>query len=167
VRLPTEATVPATVLSAGFDVGLSNSVGAVQSDHMRGDSAALGALILPGGLQPEGVLASLPEARLMPFDPTGQFARAIPFGLEEYFDLVDTMGRVAHPKKRGAVPHHLPPILQRLGIDAQAFIDSVDTFFGSFAQAVGTPASLAKLACARQQRAMRGMASARKMLCAH
>jgi len=167
VRLPTDATVPSAVPSAGFDVGLSNIVGAVQWDHMRGDSAASGAPILSGGLQPERVLASLPEARLMPFDPTGQFARAIPFGLEEYFDLVDTMGRVAHPKKRGAVPHHLPPILQRLGIDAQAFIDSVDTFFGSFAQAVGTPASLAKLACARQQRAMRGMASARKMLCAH
>jgi REP element-mobilizing transposase RayT len=125
---------------------------------------------LPGNgsaLLPEPALAGLRQAPLMPFDPTGDFARAVPFGLEEYLDLVDTMGRVVHPKKRGAIADHVPTILERLGMDAEAFVACVDTFFGTFAHAVGTPESLRKLACARQRRALRGMATARQMLCGH
>ena len=117
-------------------------------------------------LLPEKALAALPEAPLMPFDPTGRFAQAVPFGLEEYLDLVDTIGRVVHPKKRGAIAHHVPPILQRLGMDTEVFIACADSFFKTFAHAVGTPASLIKLACARQSRALRGMSTARKMVCA-
>lgn len=53
----------------------------------------------------------------------------------------------------------------RMGMDTEAFIACADTFFSTFAHAVGTPASLIKLACARQRRALRGMAMARKMQC--
>ena len=53
----------------------------------------------------------------MPFDPTSGFAQAVPFGLEEYLDLVDTMGRAVHPSKRGAIPASTPPLLSRLGKD--------------------------------------------------
>ena len=59
----------------------------------------------------------------------------------------------------------MPPLLQRLGMDAEAFVACADTFFKTFAHAVGTPASLIKLACARQRRALRGMATARKLAC--
>ena len=100
----------------------------------------------------------------MPFDPTGRFAQAVPFGLQEYLDLVDTVGRVVHPTKRGTIAHHVPPLLKRLGMDTEAFIACADTFFRSFANAVGTPASLAQLAARRQARALRGMATARQML---
>ena len=117
------------------------------------------------GLLPEQALAALPEAALMPFDPTSRFAQAVPFGLEEYLDLVDTVGRVVHPHKRGTIAHHVPPLLQRLGMDTEAFIACADSFFTTFAHAVGTPASLIKLACARQSRALRGMSAARKMVC--
>ncbi|WP_199792856.1 hypothetical protein [Melaminivora suipulveris] len=57
-----------------------------------------------------------------------------------------------------------PPILQRLGMDAEAFIAFADTFFRTFAHAVGTPDSLVQLAAARQCRALRGMALARRVL---
>ena len=126
-------------------------------------ATAQGATLLPS-LLPEQVLAALPEAPLMPFDPTGRFAQGVPFGLEEYLDLVDTVGRVVHPKKRGTLAHRVPPLLQRLGMDAEAFVACADTFFRTFAHAVGTPASLIKLASARQCRAMRGMSVARRML---
>ena len=116
-------------------------------------------------LLPEQALAALAAAPLMPFDPTARFALAIPFALEEYLDLVDTVGRVVHPQKRGAIASHAPALLQRLGMDTEAFIACADTFFSTFAHAVGTPASLIKLACARQRRALRGMATARKMQC--
>ncbi|MFZ2220052.1 MAG: hypothetical protein WAV85_15420, partial [Rhodoferax sp.] len=52
----------------------------------------------------------------------------------------------------------------RLGMDAEAFVACADTFFRTFAHAVGTPASLIKLASARQCRAIRGMSVARQML---
>ena len=53
-------------------------------------------------LLPEAELAALPEAALMPFDATGRFEQAIPFGLQEYIELVDAMGRAVHPHKRGS-----------------------------------------------------------------
>ena len=115
------------------------------------------------GLQPEAALATLPEAPLMPFDPTGRFEQAIPFGLEEYMALVDTMGRAVHPQKRGAIPPHTPPLLARLGMNAETFIAAADHFFKDFAHAVGTPAKLIELAAHRQSRALRGMAAARRV----
>lgn len=122
----------------------------------------LGVLRLPS-LRPEQDLATLPEASLMPFDPTGRFAQAVPFGLEEYLELVDTMGRAVHPHKRGSIAPHTPAVLQRLGMDAEAFISAADVFFRSFASAVGTPAMLLQWAAHRQQRAMRGMVTARRV----
>ena len=59
---------------------------------------------------------------------------------------------------------YCPPLLQHLGMDTEVFIACADTFFRSFANAVGTPASLAQLAARRQARALRGMATARQML---
>ena len=99
----------------------------------------------------------------MHFDPTGQFEQAVPFGLEEYLDLVDTMGRVLHPGKRGVIAASSPPLLRRLGMDAEAFMASANHFFKNFATAVGTPAKLIALAAHRQLRCLRGLAAARKM----
>ena len=47
----------------------------------------------------------------MPFDPTSGFAQVVPFGLEEYLGLVDTMGRAVHPSKRVAILASTPPLL--------------------------------------------------------
>lgn len=118
------------------------------------------------GLLSEAEISALPEAPLMPFDPTSGFAQAVPFGLEEYLDLVDTMGRAVHPSKRGAIPASTPPLLSRLGMDAEAFIASADHFFKNFASAVGTPAKLIELAVHRQQRCLRGLAAARRVFVA-
>lgn len=54
-------------------------------------------------------------------------------------------------------------MLQRQGMDAEAFISAADVFFRSFASAVGTPAKLLQWAAHRQQRAMRGMVTARRV----
>ena len=114
-------------------------------------------------LLPEAELSALPEAPLMAFDMTGRFEQAIPFGLQEYIELVDTMGRAVHPAKRGAIPATTPPILARLGMDAEGFIHAADHFFKDFASAVGTPAKLIEIAARRQQRALRGLAAARRV----
>jgi hypothetical protein len=115
------------------------------------------------GLLPEAALAALPEAPLMPFDATGRFEQAVPFGLEEYLELVDTMGRAVHPSKRGVIPPSTPALLTRLGMDGEAFIACADHFFKDFAGAVGTPANLIEVAAQRQQRALRGLAAAKRV----
>ena len=125
-------------------------------------SDAAGAHFLPV-LLPEAELSKLPEAPLMPFDPTSRFAQAVPFGLEEYLELVDTMGRAMHPNKRGAIPPATPPLLLRLGMGAEAFIACADHFFKNFATAVGTPHHLVELAARRQTRTLRGLAAARRV----
>ena len=152
-------TVPVT---APGPTQTAATAAAADGGNPGAQGAQPGALRLPS-LRPEQDLAALPEAPLMPFDPTGRFAQAVPFGLEEYLELVDTMGRAVHPHKRGSIPPHAPAVLQRLGMDADAFINAADTFFRSFASAVGTPAQLLQWAAHRQLRAMRGMAAARQV----
>lgn len=50
------------------------------------------------------------------------------FGLHDYLDLVDTTGRILRDDKRGAIPLHLPPILERLGIDQKAWLAQCTQF---------------------------------------
>ena len=124
---------------------------------------AAAALLSLLSLRPEVELAALPKAPLMPFDATSRFEQAIPFGLPEYLELVDTMGRAVHPAKRGAIPLSTPPILTRLGMNAEAFINAADHFFKDFASAVGTPAKLIELAARRQAKFLRGMGAAKRV----
>ena len=137
-------------------------VAPAEAPEVVGEIDALPARTLPGLLS-EAEISALPEAPLMSFDPTSGFAQAVPFGLEEYLDLVDTMGRAVHPSKRGAIPASTPPLLSRLGMDAEAFIASANHFFKNFASAVGTPAKLIELAAHRQQRCLRGLAAAKRV----
>ncbi len=44
------------------------------------------------------------------------------FGLADYIDLVDWTGRAIRDDKRGAIATHLPPILERLNIDIDAWL---------------------------------------------
>ena len=105
----------------------------------------------------------LPQAPLMPFDATGRTAWAVPFGLEEYMTLLEWTGRLVHPAKRGSIPPSQPPLLQRIGIDAEVFIALSATFLKEFGSAVGSPASLTDLRVRRQTRFLHGMRAARRV----
>ena len=99
----------------------------------------------------------------MPFDATSRFEQAIPFGLQEYIELVDTMARGAPGQAWCHSPPGTPPILTRLGMDTEAFIKAADHFFKDFASAVGTPAKLIELAARRQAKFLRGMGAAKRV----
>ncbi len=43
----------------------------------------------------------------------------LPFRLSDYLELVDWTGRVLRDDKRGHISHYIPPILDRLEIDAK------------------------------------------------
>lgn len=105
----------------------------------------------------------LPLQPLMPFDATARLPAAIPFGLEDYLELVESTGRSQRPDKRGLIEGHIPRLLDRLGIDPEAFIAASTTLLKRFGSAVGTPASLTTCCAARQARHLRGMRMAREV----
>ena len=62
---------------------------------------------------------------------------AIPFALTDYLELVDWSGRAVRDDKRGAIEHNLPPILQRLGVDPEEWLKTLQPEGQHFTQAVG------------------------------
>lgn len=56
----------------------------------------------------------------------------LPMTRDQYLSLLDTLGRVIREGKRGFIAADLPPILERLKIDPQGWLDSIlDLFRGS------------------------------------
>jgi REP element-mobilizing transposase RayT len=95
-------------------------------------------------------------------DPTGQDAcnkgrRAsrkgfLPISLCEYLELLDWTGRQIRGDKRGSIPGHLSPILQRIDLDAPDWCDLVKEFGRTFKRVAGTSEHLAAEALRRGQR---------------
>ncbi|MEQ9407750.1 MAG: hypothetical protein RIK87_08475, partial [Fuerstiella sp.] len=71
--------------------------------------------------------------------------------LSRYLELLDWTGRALRSDKRGHIPAHLKPILERLGVDSANWCDVVEKFGRVFKRAAGTSSSLAKEADRRQQ----------------
>jgi hypothetical protein len=74
--------------------------------------------------------------------------------LARYLKLLDWTGRQIRSGKRGAIPSHLAPILERLGLDGDSWCDLVAQFGKLFKRAAGTADSLAQEAARRGQRYM-------------
>lgn len=85
----------------------------------------------------------LAMGQLMPFDPGGQQANAIPFSLIDYLELVDYLGRSLHPKKRGVILPHTPKLMTQLGLTHQWVQDMEEgRWLNGFGWAIGTTKSL-------------------------
>ena len=89
-------------------------------------------------------------------DPASDGRRAslkgfLAFPMTHYLELLDWTGRQLKVGKRGSIPAHLAPILQRLGIDVERWCDLVSNFGKLFKRAVGSRESLAKEAERRGQ----------------
>ncbi|QPB72249.1 hypothetical protein D5125_17105 [Magnetovirga frankeli] len=54
----------------------------------------------------------------MPFDATARLKAAIPFSIDDYLELVESIGRCLRPGKRGAKDFANPAIAARMVIDA-------------------------------------------------
>jgi putative transposase len=62
----------------------------------------------------------------------------LPFSLSGYLDLVDYSGRAILETKRGYIPENLPPILDRLGLNPDTWLDELKGFKSVGFSAVGT-----------------------------
>jgi len=102
---------------------------------------------LQAAVEPEGARAQQtpePEAPLQPLELL-PFAggerqdgpKGLPFHLPDYLELVNWTGQAVRDDKRGAISQDLPPILERLGIDGQAWLRLATQFESSFSTWVG------------------------------
>ena len=57
--------------------------------------------------------------------------------LLDYLQLVDAMGRQLVPGKSGAIPEHLTPILERLHIHPDRWLNTIRDFDKLFGRSVG------------------------------
>jgi len=67
----------------------------------------------------------------------------LPVSLDDYLALLDWTGRQIRADKRGAIPADLRPILERLAINADTWLDTVSCFGRWFHRAVGRLSSMA------------------------
>jgi hypothetical protein len=85
----------------------------------------------------------------------------LPIQIEHYVMLLDWTGRELRADKRGAIPDHLAPIVDRLGINRSNWVETVRGFGRLFKQAAGRPSSLVDAAPRRSRRWFPGKAAAR------
>ena len=79
-------------------------------------------------------------------------SEGIPYTRQDYFELVDWTGRVLRADKRGAIDESQAPILKRLGIDEESWIESVTHFQRHFFDVAGSVTSLERYQKAQNQR---------------
>ncbi len=85
----------------------------------------------------------------------------LPMTLYEYLELLDWTGRQVREGKRGAIRSDLRPILERLHINADAWIDTVERFGRAFHRVVGRVSSMAALAATRGKSWYQGVTASR------
>jgi putative transposase len=64
------------------------------------------------------------------------------FSLPDYLELTDWAGRAIRTDKAGAIPSELAPILERLNIDPDAWLDSVKNYGKNYNTVIGTKAGI-------------------------
>lgn len=104
-------------------------------------------------------------ASLVVFTGTvGEKHSRLPFAFADYLDLVDWTGRAVRSDKRGAIPEGEPPILKRLGVKAENWIDAVRHFRRYFYDYVGPAEALEQCSRGFGRRWLRGVGACRRLL---
>jgi REP element-mobilizing transposase RayT len=85
----------------------------------------------------------------------------LPVELAKYLSLLDWTGREIRAGKRGVIPSQLSPILDRLGVNGERWIETVQQFGRLFKRAAGRVDSLAAGAVHSGQRWFQGQCAAR------
>jgi REP element-mobilizing transposase RayT len=85
------------------------------------------------------------DQHLAPFvDCARQDADAIPISHRDYLQLLDWTGRQLHPEKSGQIPSYVPPILVRLNVDWNHWIDEMNHYGKWYYRAVGSMQAIEK-----------------------
>ncbi|HKJ16176.1 MAG TPA: hypothetical protein VJ984_02355 [Xanthomonadales bacterium] len=86
------------------------------------------------------------DKRLMTLGDTQPDRKTLPVCFLDYLELVDWSGRAMLAGKGGTIPNNTPPILTRLGIESDRFLDSITEKPVTLASAVGSLDALRQFA---------------------
>ncbi len=87
---------------------------------------------------------------------------AIDFKLTDYLQLIDTTGRILREGKRGAIPANLAPILSRLQLNPNEWLNLVTKLQSQFSYAVGHSAALLQFKRENRQQSPKGVTAAKQ-----
>ncbi len=87
----------------------------------------------------------------------------IPFCIMDYLELIDWTGRTIREDKRGAIPSHISPILNRLGVNEKEWVKQVNCFGRSYFRFVGSAEKLQQLSVSMGQWWMQGVGPAKQL----
>jgi hypothetical protein len=104
---------------------------------------------------------AIPDEWLCPIQSNRQRRGILQMTEAEYFSLVDLSGRILRSGKRGAIDADLAPILLRIGIKPDAWLDTVSRFESRFHLAAGLLSSLRSFADKIGRRWIAGISAAR------
>ena len=92
---------------------------------------------------------------LAPMDPEGQPDESLPLTLLQYLELLEWTGRVVRLDKRGSITGPPSQLLERCGLDADKWLETLDGFesFGGYA---GHPSKLRTRASQMNRRFLKG-----------
>jgi hypothetical protein len=86
----------------------------------------------------------------------------LPITSEEYLVLIEQTGRVIRAGKPGSIPDGLPPILERLGLHSDEWVNLMLEFDTHFASVVGSAEDIRKRKQSLKHKKVHGMAAARR-----
>lgn len=86
----------------------------------------------------------------------------LPLALDEYLALLDWTGRQTRADKIGSVPAELQPILERLRVRPERWVESVLTLGRRFHRAIGRASSMAARAAGSGRRWLHGVSASRR-----
>jgi len=84
---------------------------------------------------------------------------------KEYLELLEWTGRQLREDKRGAISDTLKPILERLRLKTDSWVESMTNFRKVFHRTIGNEASLITLAPKYSKNWLQGLSAARKNFC--
>jgi len=87
----------------------------------------------------------------------------LPFYLADYLDLVNWTGRAVRDDKRGAIAEDLPPILERIGITREAWLELAKDFETTFCTWIGQAEHVERACQRNRQRWARGIRACRRL----
>jgi REP element-mobilizing transposase RayT len=103
--------------------------------------------------------------QLMPFvgNPRQDMPKGLTFRLKDYLNLIDWTGRLLRDDKRGVIAATQPPILQRLGIEAESWLSLTLGFEAHFTTLVGRPDDIRLVCESRGQSWAHGLGASRRL----
>jgi len=171
---PIRACVAETPETSEFTAAFERIAARQQASHVVADSALVEENVVAAEPQPaparDAWLSPVPDADVpreaKKPSPKAAGHRAsdrgfLPLTLDEYLQLLDWTGRAVRADQRGAVPADLRPILERLKVNADAWVDTVERFGRMFHRVVGRVSSMAALAAARGKRWYQGVTASK------